>query len=190
MAPLPDPREVFHAAVGYMYAVQKLSPILQEDIDRAVEGLPTGMSGPAHLLPMPILVMQAFSLELHLKALRIKERKVHKNGHDLRVLFDSLTSDTRAAIRVLEQVESSDPWVRHTRSLTGDNLSFDDRLDRCRDTFKVLRYSFEPHNFDNSNWLAETILNATHAACCTLYPEWMEGLQTSPANYPIEVIRR
>jgi hypothetical protein len=87
-------------------------------------------SGHFQFLLVPSLVNYAFSIEVGLKALAMKESGNAGRGHDLKKLVDALSPPLRT--QIVRDTESRYPGSR-----------FDSDIEAVRDVFEVWRYIYE-----------------------------------------------
>ena len=130
---------------------------------------------------MPVFVVEAFSVELHLKCLIRSERKLFTKGeHDIETLFKRLSPRTRRLIR--ETAEMTPAKLR----------SF---FDRTSGIFTKLRYKHEGHSFPKDKkgrwgtfgthefvWAIRALLNHRH-------PDWEDKKDIALPHVPMPLFQ-
>ena len=157
--PDPDPFAVFLNATSYWKAASAL-----------VQGLK--LKYPHN---MPIFVVEAFALELHLKCLLRVRGKLLDATHEPRDLFLKLdTSDQNLVVAHAKRVQS-DP----------DSIDVESVLTRSEGVFKKLRYQHEGHQWPlDANGVAgntgfyEVIQSLRHIILVT-NPQWIDAYRNA-----------
>jgi hypothetical protein len=141
-----------------------------------------------HVL-MPLMVCNAFALELYLKFLIwAGGKEENPYGHSLKDLFKKLPDDALAAIRKAWNRPS--PYHLQLRAMTVQVTgkkwpSLEEMVEESSDAFQRLRYSYSYP--DNANyWRAGELLGAARSACFDLHPDASEArLPLPPGAIPL-----
>jgi HEPN domain-containing protein len=124
-------------------------------------------------------VNAALATELYLKCLLLIDCGKFPNIHDLRLLFDRLTSETR---RTLEKAHAKE--VKNDPALTimrkhGVNTELDTLLEKGKNVFVLFRYPYEPARTDDVFFGLSALANCARRHILTLHPEWIGVESTS-----------
>lgn len=122
----------------------------------------------------PIVVCDAFAIELYLKSLHRMDHNRGIRGHKLDELFGKLATATQQRIK---DIYKAWPWpVPRPEQRTipvGTSLEFDDVLRDCANSFAKWRYLFEAEpgsSGDNALYIASGIKLAVRDAACERHP--------------------
>ena len=176
-APLPDPLEIyllahsFESANGILGHEMRLQ--WQErpggDLAAAAEGIE-----PRDLAP--VVILDAFGLELYLKCLLVIEGKVPRKEHDHRKLFALLSAPTQREVRQHhERLVESNPSIRefieagHPRS----HFQLDEVLRQCGNAFTSWRYLYERPDRELIHYTG-CVREAVKAVILKSRPEWAD----------------
>lgn len=163
--PINDPRQIFRIGEWFYLA----SSTLGERVPKT------------RVLFLPAIVMIAFALELYLKCLiAIETEATPPSGHNLRRLFNKLTSKTQDKIRHYfdnpteqgeinwrEKMKNPPPHI--PKEAFPSPYDFDSILDVSADAFVQLRYVFERKK---AGWNAHYIVKCTRQVIVEIHPDW------------------
>ena len=128
---------------------------------------------------MPVFVVEAFSVELHLKCLLRSERKLFKKGtHDIESLYKGLSPPSRRLIR-----ESAGMSPAKLRSF----------FDRTNGIFQKLRYMHEGHQFPKvkkdrwGNFGTHEFVWAIRELLKYRHPDWEERMDKALPDIPMPI---
>lgn len=167
--PAHDPRRIFRIAEWFNLGSNTLRGHISE------------MRGVA----VPSVVLGAFSLELYLKCLiAIETGKPPPTGHNLRWLFDRLSSSTQRKIiqyfdNPTDQHEINwrktlkNPPKHVPQQMKISSFTFDEVLDTSARAFGQFRYIFESGTYKtNASWNAGYIVVCARRVIVEMHPDW------------------
>jgi hypothetical protein len=155
-------RDAFRTAEAFLEA----SEVLHAD----------GKAGNDRLLVIVFATLAAFQLEMYLKCLLLVEEGLHREGHDVLKLFQSLSVKTQAELTQAHETYIADCpeflALLKSRNLSADVLSL---LDRARDAFRDFRYAHEGKG--GSTWALTSLVMSIRSRILRAHPEWNDILR-------------
>lgn len=164
------------AKAAFLNAAQfhTVSDLIGRAFDLPATGEPQPIGSPC----VPVVVNNAFALELYLKAIVILEAGDVKPTHDLSVLFSLVSDNLREHIRDEYDRLLQTPFG-HSYSeiclglypVLNGSMSLDTVLPICRDAFAAWRYCHEGTS-EGKFWLGGPITCAVRNVIRQLRPDW------------------
>jgi hypothetical protein len=152
-------RDIFCQAVAF----EQAADVMYQHVFGDANGPVPNMTPEQLHRTCPLVVMEALAVELYLKCLSQIERSGYRHGHDLRLLFDDLSAESRASIRRhYDEIQGTLDW---------EPVTLDEALDRSADAFIEFRYVYETKG-QTVFYCAGVIATAAKLTITALHPDW------------------